>query len=282
MDHLGIEKATALGHLQMFWWWCIDYALDGQINPNPAQLSRAADWKGDANVFAKAMLASGWIDDENGIWCVHDWHEYCGELVEKRLERKVLNKIKAGGKRRTKTAEVPTNPDKNPPTVPNRTVPNQTEPDITKPKEISATSAASPSEVIFPSDPPSKSPQVRFVEGFRSIYEKISGSSFKIDKLHWIIAAKLVKDHGFDECVKKAKVLAVLCQQKSAWYTKDGPASFTFETLSSKWNSILPESVPPTKENEVLSEIRKREEMRVRGDAIIANGSSEDSNRRRA
>lgn len=276
MDNLGIEKATALGHLQMFWWWCIDYALDGQLIPNPAQLARAADWKGDANVFAEAMLSSGWIDEGNGCWMVHDWHEYCGELVEKRLERKVLKKIKAGQKRRTKTAEVPTNPDKNPPTVPNRTVPYTTKP---KEKEMSATIAAPPGEVILPADPQKVTPHIRFVEGFKSIYQRTTGAPFKIDKQHWVIAARLVNDYGYEECVKKVRVLSVLCQKRSAWFTKDGPGSFTLETLSSKWNSIIPETVPETKENEVLAEIRKREEMRVRGDSIIANGSSKDPNR---
>lgn len=135
-------------------------------------------------------------------------------------------------------------------------------------KEISAQSAA----------PPARPLHVQFVEGFQSVYQSATGSPFKIDTAHWVIADRLVKNYGYEECVRKAKVLGVLCQQRSAWFTKDGPASFTLETLSSKWNSIIPESIPKTKESEVLSELKKREEMRVRGDAIIANGSSKTSN----
>lgn len=135
MDALKIEKAAALGHLQMFWWWCIDYALDGRMKPNSALLSRAADWKGDIDTFANAMLSAGWIDLENDEWVVHDWHDYCGELVEKRLSRKVLKRKKLSNKRLTKTAEVPTNPDKNQPTLPYPTVPNRTQPNHTVPKD---------------------------------------------------------------------------------------------------------------------------------------------------
>lgn len=116
-------------------------------------------------------------------------------------------------------------------------------------------------------------PHVLFVEGFKSVYQEVTGSPFKVDQKHWVIAAGLVKAHGSEECVRKAKTLGVLCRDRSAWFTKDGFASFTLETLSNKWNNIIPEAVPLSKDDELLAEIRKREESRVRADAIVANGS---------
>lgn len=275
MDALGVEKATALGHLQMFWWWCIDYALDGILEANPAQLSRAADWKGDANVFAEAMLKAGWIDAENGKWSVHDWHEFTlhynlsqqkketqRQQVRERV-KKWRDKQKNGNARANKRNASVTQC--NAPTVPNRTVPNLTVHNPTEPKENG--------KDIAPLRAANRSPHVLFVEGFKSVYQEVTGAPFKVDQKHWVIAASLVKAHGTDECVKKAKTLGVLCRDRSAWFTKDGFASFTLETLSSKWNSIIPESIPPTEKDQLLAELKKREEMRVRGDAIIANGS---------
>ncbi len=115
---------------------------------------------------------------------------------------------------------------------------------------------------------------VQFVEGFKSVYQEVTGSPFKVDQKHWVIAASLVKAHGSDECVRKAKTLGVLCRDRSSWFTKDGFASFTLETLSNKWNNIIPEAVPLSKEDELLQEIEKRKEMRAKGDEIVANGTA--------
>lgn len=254
MDALGIEKASALGHLQMFWWWCIDYALDGRMKPNAAQLARAADWKGDADTFASAMLDAGWIDSENDDWVVHDWHDYCGELVEKRLERKTLKRRKMSDKRRNNSATIGTNPDKNPPTVPNPTIPNQTQP---KTREIAATKTAAPT------------PQADFIQRFKETYEAKSGEPFEAQKKDFILAADLIRKHGWEPCVKKAVILAGLCESRSAWFTKDGWASFTIGKLSSQWNSIIPEARQLSPEEELQAEIKKQEALRERADALV-------------
>lgn len=118
-----------------------------------------------------------------------------------------------------------------------------------------------------------KPPHVSFVEGFQRVYQEFTGASFKIDQKHWAIAAGLLKNHGVDECVQKAKVLGVMCKNRSAWFTKDGFGSFTLETLSSKWNNIIPEAMPVSKDDELRAELKRREEMRVRSDAIV-NGAA--------
>lgn len=146
------------------------------------------------------------------------------------------------------------------------TVPNPTEPNLTKPNRNGmATKSVAPL---------SGGPvHVLFVEGFQRVYQEVTGSPFKIDKKHWVIAASLVGSHGLDECVRKVRVLGELCQKKSAWFTKDGFGSFTLETLSGKWNNIIPEAVPLSKEDELREELKKREATRVRSDAIV-NGAA--------
>lgn len=118
---------------------------------------------------------------------------------------------------------------------------------------------------------------VKFVEGFQQVYQEMTGAPFKIDRKHWVIAATLVKQYGYDPCVLKARTLGALCRDRAAWFTKEGLGSFNLETLSSKWNNIIPQAMQPSKEDELRAEIKKREEMRVRSDAIV-NGSSKVAN----
>jgi len=154
------------------------------------------------------------------------------------------------------------------------TVPNLTEPNPTKPNR----NVVAPKSGALVSDRRSPPMHVQFVEGFQDVYQRLTKSPYKVDKQHWVIADNLIKQYGFDECVRKAKVLGELCREKAVWFTKEGLGSFTLETLSSKWNSIIPESIPPSKEDELLEELRKKEAIRVRGDAIV-NGNAKTSDR---
>lgn len=84
---LGISKAQAIGHLQMLWWWCINYAQDGDISRfTPIQIAAACDWGGDPETLIQHLTASGFIDSEP--LRVHDWLDFCGDLIKKRLEYK--------------------------------------------------------------------------------------------------------------------------------------------------------------------------------------------------
>lgn len=116
------------------------------------------------------------------------------------------------------------------------------------------------------------SPQAEFIERFKASYEAMTGEKFKADKHHFIIAAKLIKDHGYDAAVLKAKTLGTLCRDQSTWFTKGGWGDYTIEKLSSQWNSILPSTrgdTPEGKAKELLSEMKKQEEL-----SAIASGRS--------
>lgn len=151
---LGIIKYQAIGHLQALWWWSIDNAADGDLSgQTPEIIAEAAGWKDHHSwwhelqahsptecekvsdlEFFNILVECGWIDGEqispNGEQKnldiplpegtrLHDWLEYCGDLVKKRLERQIENKAKS----RTLQDKLKTG-NKSPPTVPYRTLNN--------------------------------------------------------------------------------------------------------------------------------------------------------------
>jgi hypothetical protein len=118
------------GHLHFLWWWCMDYALDGDLSKyTNQQIADASEWDADATEYVNALVESGFLD-RTEIGCkIHDWLDFCGTLVKKRLARKEEKRKETGDivdRLHPKTSEVvPTVPNR---TVPNRTVPNRTEP----------------------------------------------------------------------------------------------------------------------------------------------------------
>lgn len=80
------ELPTVIGHLHLFWWWCLKYADDGNLSEyEPAELATAAKWGGDAELFVCSLVRAGFIEqtDDGGLY-VHDWYEYAGKLIEMR------------------------------------------------------------------------------------------------------------------------------------------------------------------------------------------------------
>jgi hypothetical protein len=116
VDALGVSKAQVLGHLHLLWWWCVDYALDGVISQNDVAIARAAEWTGEPKKFVEALVGAEFLDRADGVLTIHDWLEYCGTLVAKRLERQ--SQRKTAPARKPKISE-------RAPTEPNRTKPNQ-------------------------------------------------------------------------------------------------------------------------------------------------------------
>jgi hypothetical protein len=94
---LDVSVPAAIGHLHLFWWWCLSYADDGDITEFDAfELAHGAQWRGEPDVFVDA-LEDGWVDGVDGRKEVHDWHEYAGKLVERRradAERKREARLK--------------------------------------------------------------------------------------------------------------------------------------------------------------------------------------------
>lgn len=81
------QLPQTIGHLCMFWLWCVDGTKDGRITDLDAQdIADAAGWTGDPEVFYTAMRDSGFIEETDTDIIIHDWHDYIGRLLEKREE----------------------------------------------------------------------------------------------------------------------------------------------------------------------------------------------------
>ena len=134
---LGVSLPQAVGHLQYFWWWALDFAPDGDLSAFDAdELADAALWDGEPGVFLQALEKAGFVDKKQARTYIHDWDDYAGRLVEQREAAKGKTRARVQKYRAKKKAE---NGDGhvtrygnapvtlcNAPTVPNPTVPNPT------------------------------------------------------------------------------------------------------------------------------------------------------------
>lgn len=79
---MGWDADIAIGKLMRFWWWCVDYAEDGDLRKHsPARLAVAVGLQAsDGQAFFHAMVKSGWIDEQPHLR-VHDWWDYIGPFL---------------------------------------------------------------------------------------------------------------------------------------------------------------------------------------------------------
>lgn len=73
MSLAKIDSNSAVGLLHRFWWWCLDYAQDGDLSKY--KIEEIDQFIGpDAT---KALICAGWIDSEPYLR-VHDWWDWSG------------------------------------------------------------------------------------------------------------------------------------------------------------------------------------------------------------
>jgi DnaD/phage-associated family protein len=111
---LNITVPEAIGHLHLFWWWCIDNAPEGNLDGILAEdIAESALWiseRGrpkDPQKFLDALIDAGFIDkspeiepdlNPNYHLIIHDWWDYAGKLIDQReLTRE---QRQAGGRQR--------------------------------------------------------------------------------------------------------------------------------------------------------------------------------------
>jgi len=80
-----------IGHLHLLWWWCLDYAPDGDLHVcTPDDLEEAMGWEGTAGALFAALIgcggsdAPGFIEQDDTGARIHDWHEYGGKMHARR------------------------------------------------------------------------------------------------------------------------------------------------------------------------------------------------------
>jgi hypothetical protein len=85
MARLKTSRAETVGHLNLFWWWCLDYAPDGALTGFSAEeVAIAMEWDGDANALLDALIFAGFIDQTDAGLVVHDWDEYGGKILRQK------------------------------------------------------------------------------------------------------------------------------------------------------------------------------------------------------
>lgn len=124
MEALKIDRRTAVGMLHLLWHWCVEYALNGELSKySPTQIAMACDWTGNPGELVQALADNGFL--ERDPLRIHDWFDFCGELVKKRLEYRAAKTERSkeilGESRRILGHSLPT--------IPNHTNTTSCEPD---------------------------------------------------------------------------------------------------------------------------------------------------------
>jgi hypothetical protein len=109
-DELGVDRATAVGHLVLLWSWVLDNAPTGALKGIATRdLADAACKNGDPETFVQALINAGFIDRKGrggtGLY-IHDWYEYAGKLCETRAANKErMRRARAGATKSTKSTK---------------------------------------------------------------------------------------------------------------------------------------------------------------------------------
>jgi len=83
---LKIDDLRAVGLLHFLWWWALDNVPDGNLTGlTDKELALACHWKGKPEALINSLCQAGWIDRGNGTVKLHNWQDYAGKLVTKRL-----------------------------------------------------------------------------------------------------------------------------------------------------------------------------------------------------
>jgi hypothetical protein len=118
VEHLDKGIAQTVGHLHLLWWWTLTYRPDGVLTGlNDKEIATASYWGYDAKTFVKALIDCGFIDRKDGVLTIHDWQDYAGEFLRRRLKR-------LSDKRHIVAGQCPSNGGQCPPTQ--TTTPTQT------------------------------------------------------------------------------------------------------------------------------------------------------------
>lgn len=93
MSLTGWDLDTAIGKLHRFWWWCVDYAEDGDLRKySPEVIGRAMGLEGEkATQIVSIMVKAKWID-EIPYLRVHDWWDYIGLFLQRKYGEKKKDK----------------------------------------------------------------------------------------------------------------------------------------------------------------------------------------------
>ena len=120
---LEMPEPHVVGHCIYLWLWAIDNAPSGTLPDNPRIIEKAAGWAGEPEQLVQAMLDARIIErNDEGQLIIHDWDEYTGKLIERRIEDK-LRKRREKARKKDGVSEILRNSDGNPADVTRKSAP---------------------------------------------------------------------------------------------------------------------------------------------------------------
>ena len=106
---LGVPEGIpqTIGHLCLFWLWCVDGTEDGSLADLDAQdIADAAGWTGEAETFLDARIEAEFIEKKaDGRLEIHDWNDYIGKLIKSREESREKERLRKQKYRQQRRAE---------------------------------------------------------------------------------------------------------------------------------------------------------------------------------
>ncbi len=104
MRALNISNAEALGHLLCLWWWATTYELSGDLsNYEPYEIAEAAGYNGDGD-FLTALVKSGFVDETENGYVLHDWDQY-GMALEAKKRTMGAERVRQYREKKAETSE---------------------------------------------------------------------------------------------------------------------------------------------------------------------------------
>ena len=86
---LQVNRAEAIGHLHMLWWWAIENREDGDLSGLfDRDIAVACDWGGDPEQMIKALHTSKWLQNYRLV----DWGDYSWRLLGMRKSNRERQK----------------------------------------------------------------------------------------------------------------------------------------------------------------------------------------------
>ncbi len=81
MKLMNIELDQAIGRIHMLWWWCLDYAIDGDISKQEAKVVEHA-----CSIPLRTLIRAGFVDSRP-YRRIHDWWDNQGAYLRSRYHK---------------------------------------------------------------------------------------------------------------------------------------------------------------------------------------------------
>jgi hypothetical protein len=101
---LAAKDCHIVGHLICLWHWVAEYAFTGDLSRfSDQEIADAAGWTREADKFVRALVHCGFLDRAKSGLRVHDWMDFCGDPIKKRIDRSTERRTTADNVRQRQT-----------------------------------------------------------------------------------------------------------------------------------------------------------------------------------